>query len=128
MASIQRVLVGDDEPDICRFLCIAAEDLGCEARYATDAEGFKKAYTSFQPTTIFLDLVIPETDGFEILQWLAEAKCTAKIIVMTGYDSLYSEMAKSMGRANNLKITAVTKPISKATLPDLIDPAEIDQD
>ncbi len=128
MADDLRLYVIDDEPDFCRFLCTAAEGLGYETRYATEAEDFKDNYESFQPSVIFLDLVIPEIDGFEILKWLADAKCTAKIIVMTGYDSLYSDMAMSMGQANNLRITSATKPIRMATLRRLLDPVQLSQD
>ena len=44
--------------------------------------------TSFQPTVIILDMIMPGMDGNEIVLWLAKQRCTARLIIITGYTGL----------------------------------------
>ncbi len=68
-----------------RFVQNVAEDLGYEVCVTTDGRAFIEAYKSFKPTTIILDMIMPGMDGNEIVLWLAQRKCTARLIIVTGY-------------------------------------------
>ena len=90
----KRLLICDDEPAFGRFVQNVAEDLGYEVCVTTDGRAFIEAYKSFQPTVIILDMIMPGMDGNEIVLWLAKQRCTARLIIITGYTPDYAAHAK----------------------------------
>ena len=55
---------------------------------------------------------MPNIDGVELLQCLAERGSTARIIFVTGYDASYLTMAEHLGEAHGLgSIRTLSKPI-----------------
>lgn len=66
---------------------------------------------------IVMDVVMPEVDGIELVQWLAQEKCQAKILIVTGYNPHYADAAKRLVSAGDLpSVQTLTKPISLADL------------
>ena len=49
-----------------------------------------EAYENFKPTTIVLDMIMPGIDGNELVLWLADKACAARLIIMTGYTPDYA--------------------------------------
>jgi len=88
----KRLLVVDDEASICDFVRQVAEGVGFTVVTAIDHQQFQSAYAEFQPTAILLDLVMPDVDGIALLGILADARCQAKILIMSGY---HPELLKS---------------------------------
>lgn len=112
-----RLLVIDDEPGICEFITEVAEGVGFEAKATTTPDDFRAAYKTFSPTAIILDLVMPETDGVELLRFLADDRCRAQVLVASGVDPRVLATAKRLGDAHGLKMSGVLeKPIM---VPDL---------
>ncbi len=117
---VKRLLVVDDEPDFADFVKRTAEGLGYEASALSDPNLFKDAYAEFAPDVIVLDMVMPDIEGIELVQWLAEQNCTARILVVTGYNPYYGKMALGLGEVRGLKVETHQKPISLATLRDAL--------
>ena len=112
-----RLLVIDDEPGICEFITEVAEGVGFEAKATTTPDDFRATYRTFSPTAIILDLVMPETDGVELLRFLADDHCRAQVLVASGFDPKVLATAKRLGDAYGLQMSGVLeKPI---TIPDL---------
>ncbi len=108
----KRLLVVDDEPEFCKIVKRVAADLGYDPAEANNGDDFKRIYSEFQPTAIVLDLIMPQTDGIELLRWLIDQECRAKVIVVTGYDTTYSKMAKMIGDEGGVPgIETFAKPI-----------------
>ncbi len=64
-----------------------------------------------------LDVVLPEVDGVELFQWLAERKSSLHLIVVTGHNPRYSELARKLGEAKGLRsATNLAKPVALAEL------------
>jgi DNA-binding response OmpR family regulator len=115
--SDRRLLVVDDEPDFAEFVSSAATDLGYQAKACTRSADFRRLYAEFAPTHIVLDVVMPDVDGIEIMQWLADQGATAKVIVTTGYNPQYAKMAGLVGADRGLElIDTLTKPVRLAQL------------
>ncbi len=91
----KKLLVIDDEPSICALVRRVAEAAGYEVAAAGTHEEFTRAYDSLAPSVIALDLVMPQVDGIALLEILAEKRCRARIIVMTGH---HPELLKSAAR------------------------------
>lgn len=113
----KRLLIVDDEPDFGEFVRKVAEDLGYEVTVTTEGRAFKKIYDKCDPTVVLLDMIMPETDGIELVTWLAKNHCTAKVIVATGYHPDYGLMAQKLGEDGGIdSVTLLTKPVSPAQL------------
>ena len=116
----QRLLVVDDEPDFGAYVGDVARGLGYDVEITTNADAFMQVYDKFDPSIIVLDVVMPEIDGIELLQWLSEKECTAKIIIVTGYNPNYASMAKTLGGGQGLNTLNVSKPIGVQDLRELL--------
>jgi two-component system, OmpR family, KDP operon response regulator KdpE len=66
--SDERVLVVDDEPQIRRALRIGLTGHGYQVETAEDGDQALVALASRIPDVVVLDLVMPGTDGFEVLR------------------------------------------------------------
>ena len=120
----QRLLVVDDETDLGEFVRLVALDLGFEVEVTTDGYAFKERYDDFDPTLVMVDLIMPDIDGMELVQWLAERETSARIIVVTGYSPKYVALAKLLAEGRGLhSVITLTKPIRTATLRRALIPA-----
>jgi YesN/AraC family two-component response regulator len=83
----------------------------------TKGRDFKVAYNRFDPTVVILDMVMPEMDGIELVEWLGSVRCAARIIIISGYTPIYAKLAVTLGEAKGLlSISRLTKPVSLAAL------------
>lgn len=115
--SEKRLLVVDDEPDIGDFIRAVAEGQSFEVRVTSKASDFLRAYDEFKPTAICLDVVMPDVDGIELLKHLADRKCKAPILVISGYSKLYLDSAENLAEAFGLPyVRTLAKPLGLATL------------
>ena len=83
----------------------------------TDGRAFIEAYKSFKPTMIVLDMIMPGMDGNEIVLWLAKQKCTARLVIITGYTLDYAAHAKVLAEYKGLRpVTTLHKPVEVSRL------------
>ena len=119
--TMERLLVIDDEPDIGSFIKTVAESCGYEVTITSDSESFKKEYSSLRPDVVALDLAIPNTDGIELLRFLAEEGCDARVLIISGFDQRVLESAWRLGSARGLRMAGmITKPARVADLRSLL--------
>jgi DNA-binding response OmpR family regulator len=62
-----RVIVVDDDPDMCSVLAAALETDGFEVVKAMDAAGALQELEAAPPDAVILDVMMPGMDGFELL-------------------------------------------------------------
>jgi len=116
----QKVLVIDDDLDMCSIIASTAADLGMECIVTTKASEFFEALTS-DVTLIMIDLLMPDTDGIEILRMLGQRRCDAGIVVMSGVGKRVIETAEALATALGLSIAGhLTKPFSIVQLEDML--------
>lgn len=119
----QRLLIIDDEEAFRELACEAAERIGFDVVVTSNAAEFKQVFKHYEPTTILLDVVMPEIDGVELILWLAEEGCTSNIVIATGYEPNYSKITRSLGEVHGLKsVTTIQKPVSISELRHAISP------
>jgi CheY-like chemotaxis protein len=102
----KRLLVCDDEIAVGRFVRNVMEPLGFDVRLTTSGEEFIACYDEFQPTAILLDMVMPGMDGNEVIMWLAQHGCGARLIIMTGYHPQYADHARILAQYRGLESSA----------------------
>jgi signal transduction histidine kinase/DNA-binding response OmpR family regulator len=87
----RRVLIIEDDSATRKLLSLGLQNHGFEAVEAADGEsGITAAFTQ-APDLVLLDLHLPGTDGFGVLQRLKRSPATAQIpvIVVTGDEDLW---------------------------------------
>ncbi len=115
--SDRRLLIIDDERDFAEYVGEIGEDMGYEVQVTDNAMDFMKFYRTLQPTSIVIDMVMPGVDGVELIGWLAQQHCEAHIMIVTGYNPRYAELAENLGDAKGLSsIKSYTKPLKLADL------------
>jgi DNA-binding response OmpR family regulator len=116
-----RMLIIDDEPEICDFLRDIALGIGYDVVTANRAEDFKRAFKEAAADVILLDLTLPGTDGIELLKYMAEMGTRARILIVSGYDEGIRRMAHAIGQAKGLDMAGVLpKPLRVAELRSLL--------
>ena len=108
----RRLLLVDDELSVAKFLAHAAEECGFEAIVTVTAESFRSQYRTLAPDTVVLDLALPGSDGVELLRFLAEERCMARIMLVSGFDQRVLEAAMRLGVAMGLRMAPpLHKPV-----------------
>jgi two-component system response regulator HydG len=116
MTAGPRLLVVDDEPDICANLCDIFADLGYEVDAAhSGAEALKLVAREFYDVAL-LDLKMPGMDGVELYRRLKEASAGTVAIIVTAHAS--TESARSVLSAGAWQI--VSKPVDFSKLFGLV--------
>ncbi len=78
-----RVLVVDDSLEMVRLLAAWLEDEGCEVATALTGRQALDAAAEFYPDIVFLDVVLPPPDGFQVCEALKH-RLQPEVILMTG--------------------------------------------
>ena len=113
----KRILAIDDDAAFREFLSTLLEDTDSASKITASAPEFKQAYAELDPTVVVLDMVMPETDGFELMQWLVEQGYSSTVVLITGFNSRYTKMAKTLGGDRGLSdVITLPKPVHLADL------------
>lgn len=120
----RKLLVVDDQADMCDIVCEIAEDCGYSVQSASDADSFGQLYSD-DFDVIILDLVMPGTDGIELLRYLADHNCKAAVILMSGFDKRVLDTARQLGSAHGLNVLgSLLKPFRIKELQDMLNSLE----
>lgn len=107
-----RLLLIDDEPALARFLASAAEGCGLRPIVASQDQEFRDAFLAERPELVALDLAMPGMDGVELIRFLAAEKCTAPVLIVSGFDRRVLESAFRLGEALGLNMVGpLAKPV-----------------
>lgn len=117
-----RMLVIDDEKDICDLIAEIGSKHGLQVETTNNPENVRTALTGFKPDFIMLDLMMPGTDGVELLRLLAETAKDAKLCLISGSDARVLNSARRLGSAHGLEVVAaLEKPLDMSVLTNLFD-------
>ncbi|GAA3892476.1 response regulator transcription factor [Saccharothrix violaceirubra] len=87
-----RLLVVDDEPHIADLVATVARYEGWQAVTAGSGEGALRTATEFKPDIVVLDLMLPDIDGFAVLDRLREVG-QVPVVFLTARDGTADRVA-----------------------------------
>jgi DNA-binding response OmpR family regulator len=106
-----KILVIDDDPNVAELIKLILKPRGLLIYHAINGhEGLKQAY-ELQPDLIILDIMMPESDGYEVCARLRELSDVP--IVMLTAKSLSSDVTRGFAMGAN---DYVKKPFSNDEL------------
>jgi CheY-like chemotaxis protein len=83
-----KILLVDDEPEVCRLVKTMVEPLGVEVRTSSDSQEAAIILANEKFDGIMLDIAMPKIDGFELTRKIRSTPPNqqAPIIMITGFD------------------------------------------
>jgi FixJ family two-component response regulator len=110
------IAVLDDEAKMCLALARLLRTHGYEVAPFQFGDDFLRAVQSDRPDCILLDLHMPRTTGFDVLESMSFVDVPVPIIVITGHDEPgNAERVRGLGAADYL-----LKPLDESVLLEAI--------
>ncbi|HEY4547674.1 MAG TPA: EAL domain-containing response regulator [Pedomonas sp.] len=115
-----RILIVDDDPDICEEISSLLSDLGHEVRTLTDPH-LLESMPGFQPEIMILDLGMPTRDGFQIIDTLPAHFPKTQLIIASGHDARILNAAARRAQSRGIHVLGtLRKPYTPGTLLQLL--------
>jgi len=111
VASLAKILVVDDEPQIRRFLRSGLPPHGYDVIEASDAAEALKLFAKEKPDAVILDLGLPDQDGFVVIERIRGTALTPIVVLSARGDVDGKVRALEQGADDY-----ITKPFDMAEL------------
>lgn len=116
---MHRILIIDDDPDICRLLSRFIQSTGYEVSVACTLKEGKNLLESTDFDLVLLDLELPDGDGLQALPRILESSSNPEVIIITGSDDIdCAELAFKSGAWDYIQkpfgMHDVSLPIARA--------------
>ena len=109
-----KILVVDDEKDICELLLNTLQKIGFQASYSLTIKGAVEVLTQESFDLIFIDLNLTDGSGYDLINKIGELKLKSKFVVISAFDS---ERQKVLSAGADFFIA---KPFSKTKVVDAL--------
>ena len=114
-----RVLIVDDDADSSEFLKLLVESHGNLVRTAATGAEAREILRAWRPEVALMDLMLPDTDGLELLRDFKDASPETQVIMVTGYGSVPKAVEAMKAGA----FSFIEKPIDADVLLVMLDKA-----
>jgi CheY-like chemotaxis protein len=112
-----RLYVVDDDWGFLEVVQEVAKPMGFDTVVAPAPKEFKSLCECEPDAVVMIDMVMPDTDGIELVKWLSQRGFVGKVILVSGFAEQYTEMARALAVASGLKVTGtLSKPVKLARL------------
>jgi EAL domain-containing protein (putative c-di-GMP-specific phosphodiesterase class I)/ActR/RegA family two-component response regulator len=116
-----RLLVVDDDQLVGETIRQMARRDGFEVRFTCEAARFLELVETWSPDVVAIDLVMPDMDGVQVLNELAERAFDACIVLTSGVGHRVLDAARRSAREHGLRVVGVLpKPFRHADLRDAL--------
>jgi len=105
---MKKLLLVDDEVEICEFLKTFFVDRGYDVRTAHSGQGAIDSVNEDPPQLVLLDIQMPGMDGIQALKAIKEAHPSLKVIMVTAVETQDKIEEAMRHGADNY----ITKPLS----------------
>ena len=91
MNTKQRILVADDDANIAELIFLYLTKEGYEVRKAADGREALQLMSSFNPSLLILDIMMPELDGYEVCREIRKTS-QVPIIMLTAKGETFDKV------------------------------------
>lgn len=115
----RRVVIIDDEPAFAETLTKMVKSLGFDVTVSTDA---RSSYTFELKTSdvVFVDVLMPNVSGLQVLEILAQQKTRSSIVLMSGHLERLDEAEKLARKLDLNLVGALEKPFRIEDVKDVL--------
>ena len=115
----RRVVIIDDEPAFAEALTKMVKSLGFDVTVSTDA---RSSYTFELKTSdvVFVDVLMPNITGLQVLQKLAQQKSRSSIVLMSGHLERLDEAEKLARQLELNLVGSLAKPFRLEDVKDVL--------
>jgi DNA-binding response OmpR family regulator len=113
--SMNKILVVDDEIEICLLVTRYLKKMGFEASYALSISEAMSKISRISYDLLFVDLNLADGSGYDLINSLRESNVSAKIIIISAYDS---ERQKALQKGAAL---FMAKPFTKKSISESLE-------
>lgn len=113
--SMNKILVVDDEIEICLLVTRYLKKMGFEASYALSISEAVSKISRISYDLLFVDLNLADGSGYDLIHSLQESNVSAKIIIISAYDS---ERQKALQKGAAL---FMAKPFTKKSISESLE-------
>jgi DNA-binding NtrC family response regulator len=99
---MRRILIVDDELEICRSLSELLQESGFQAFFTTEAQEALALLQKSQPDLLLLDVRMPELGGIDLLKIIKEQQHDIPVIMITGFPSFQTAVTAMRYGAINI--------------------------
>jgi len=103
-----RALLVDDEPALTNLIRMALQYEGWEIDVAHDAADAVAKYRANTPDVVVLDIMLPDIDGYDVLEQLRDSETYTPILFLTARDSVHDRVVGLTAGGDDY----MTKPFS----------------
>ena len=79
--TIGKILVVDDDENICEVIKMYLESSGYNVKVANDGREAQEAFSNYKPDLVLLDVMLPYIDGIDVLKWIRRDSETPVIMI-----------------------------------------------
>ncbi len=79
--SLGKILVVDDDKNICEVIKMYLENSGYHVKVANDGREAQEAFSNYKPDLVLLDVMLPYLDGIDVLKWIRRDSETPVIMI-----------------------------------------------
>lgn len=79
--NLGKVLVVDDDKNICEVIKMYLESSGYNVKVANDGKEAQESFMSYKPDLVLLDVMLPYIDGIDVLKWIRKDSETPVIMI-----------------------------------------------
>lgn len=111
----KRLLVLEDDVQVALLVAQIAAEAGYNTSVLTNTFDIEVHLQALHPDVIVLDIIMPENNGFDVINYLNQIGLSAKLVILSG--SNYAQMAEKLAVARGLDVVAVImKPFQNTEL------------
>jgi len=120
-----RLYVVDDDRGFLEVVQEVARPMGFDPVLATAPKEFQALWQGEADAVVMIDMIMPGTDGIEVLNWLSEQGFAGKVIFVSGFAEQYTQVASALATASGLKVVdRLAKPVRLARLREALTAAK----
>ena len=92
-----KILVVDDDPNICEMLRLYFENEGYEVKCAADGAEGVNAFRMYEPDLVLLDIMMPKKDGWQVCREIREHSSKPIIMITAKGETIDKVLGLELG-------------------------------